>query len=192
MSTLTKLHALIANDDGSWFVQGLEIDYAAEAESLDGAKVRFEDGIAATARRHLGVFGHTQNMLQAAPPEVWKRAENWANTIRAARQPVTVTVPEVLPFGPFAYIQEVKLMRASGDLSFASPIVIATLKRHGVVASMDDEFREVLQKGVVLEVHRLPSDVHGNMLDRLARRFGFDPVEFSQEAEDLWNEIKRG
>lgn len=188
MSALAKLRVLITNDDGSWFLQGVEIDYAAEADSLDGAKACFKDGIGATARRHLGVFGQTNNMLQPAPAEVWKRAVK-ANTIQVVRQPVTVAVPEVLPFGPFDYIQEVKLMKASGDLSVASPIVIATLKRHGVVASMDDEYREVLEKGVVIEAHRLPTDVHVNMLDRLARRFGFEPIEFLHEEEDLWNEL---
>src|SRR5262249_4918652 len=146
MSALTKLRALITNDDGSWFVQGVEIDYAAEAESLDRAKAFFEDGIGATARRHLGAFGQTINMLAPAPSDVWKRAEQWVSTMQGTRQPVTVTVPQVLPFGPFAYIQEVKLMKASGDLAVALPIVLATLKRHGVVAAMDDEYREVLEK----------------------------------------------
>jgi len=187
VSALTKLRVLVANDDGSWFVQGVEIDYAAEAESLDRAKALFEDGIRATARRHLGVFGQTTNMAQPAPPEVWKRAVQ-PNVVQVARQPDAVSVPEVMPFGPFDYIQEVKFMKESGDLSVASPIVLATLKRHGVIVSMDDEYREVLEKGLVLEVHRLPSDIHVNMCDRLARRFGFDPMEFLREEEDLWNE----
>jgi hypothetical protein len=180
---------LITADDGSWFVQGIELDYGAEAESLDRAKAVFEDGIRATARRHLNVFGHIKNMLQQAPPDIWNRLSQKANIVQVAQEQATVMVPEVLPFGPFTYIQEVKLMKASGDICVASPIVIATLKRHGVVASADDEHREVLEKGVILEAHRLPSDVHSNMCDRLARRFGFDPIAFLEEEEDLWNEI---
>jgi hypothetical protein len=67
-----NLHVLVTNDDGSWFAQAAEIDYAAEGDSLNDVKQRFEEGLCATIHQHLKVYGHLDHMIQPAPREVWQ------------------------------------------------------------------------------------------------------------------------
>jgi len=207
MAPLARLAVLLTNDDGGWFAQGLEVDYAAEGQSMEDVKARFEEGIRATAQQHLSIWGDTTKMIQPAPAEIWKRILPHHQTFRATHRQSnpdhrkspnpdgpdspssSVMVPPLLPFGPFEYIQEVKLMRPSGDISVVLPIVVGTLKRHNVATSTDEEHRDVFQKGHVLQVHRLPWDVHANMLDHLARRFAFEPISFLEVEEDLWKEL---
>lgn len=69
-----NLRVLLINDDGSWFAQGLEIDYFAQGDSLDDAKARFERGLEATLDEHLKVHGTISGALQVAPKEVWGEA----------------------------------------------------------------------------------------------------------------------
>jgi hypothetical protein len=67
-----NLHVMITNDDGSWFAQAFEIDYAAQGSTLDDVKARFETGLYATIDEHLKVFGGLKQLVQPAPPEVWQ------------------------------------------------------------------------------------------------------------------------
>jgi hypothetical protein len=67
-----NLRVVLYNDDGSWFAQGLEIDYFAEGQSLPDVQERFRNGLSATIDYHLKVYGGISGILQAAPPEVWK------------------------------------------------------------------------------------------------------------------------
>ncbi len=67
-----NLHVLVTNDDGSWFAQAAEIDYAAQGESLDDVKKRFEEGLCSTIDLHLRMYDSIDNMIQPAPPEVWQ------------------------------------------------------------------------------------------------------------------------
>jgi hypothetical protein len=78
-----NLRVMITNDDGSWFAQGLEIDYAAQGESLDDAKRRFEQGLAATITEHLRVYGTIERLLQPAPREVWQEFLGPSAMVRA-------------------------------------------------------------------------------------------------------------
>ena len=67
-----NLHVIVTHDDGSWFAQAAEIDYAAQGESLDDVKTRFQDGLCATIHEHLKVYGHIDHFIQPAPADVWK------------------------------------------------------------------------------------------------------------------------
>jgi hypothetical protein len=75
---IINLHVLIQNDDGSWFAQGLEIDYAAEGATIEDAKTNFENGLSATIFEHIKVYGHFWGVLKPAPEEAWRTW--WAAT----------------------------------------------------------------------------------------------------------------
>jgi len=66
-----NLRVMITNDDGSWFAQGLEIDYAAEGTSLSVVKNNFEQGLLATIVNHLQTYGSINYLLHPAPQPVW-------------------------------------------------------------------------------------------------------------------------
>jgi hypothetical protein len=205
MAGVGKLTVLITNDDGSWFAQGLEIDYAAEAKSLEDLKPRFEDGIAATVREHLRVFGQLEGFLVPAPPEVWKRASRAEALVEVPiqRDPLAslessrdlaagrraVIVPEALPFGRFSYFRQIRMTNDPRESSTFMGVALAVFQRHGVAVSNDTDGRTVLQKDQVLEVHHLPIDIHENLLARLGRRFGVDRQAFRDEEADLWRTV---
>lgn len=52
----------LRNDDGSWFVEGNLIDYAAEGTSQHDALERFTTGLTATAHEHIRKFGSTSRL----------------------------------------------------------------------------------------------------------------------------------
>lgn len=67
-----NLKVVVVNDEGNWFAQGLDIDYAAQGKSLDEVKQHFQDGFKATIEQHLKIFGNIRKLLKPAPAEVWK------------------------------------------------------------------------------------------------------------------------
>jgi len=69
-----NLRVVLLKDEGRWFAQALEIDYLSEGASLEEAKKNFQTGLRATINQHLQTFGKIDNILKAAPPEVWKEA----------------------------------------------------------------------------------------------------------------------
>lgn len=71
-AVLWNLHVRITRDDEHWFAQGYEIDYAAEGDSLDDVKLRFQCGLSATIQEHLKIFGTAAKLLMPSPAEVWQ------------------------------------------------------------------------------------------------------------------------
>ena len=70
---LAHIKVLVLNDDGSWFAQGLDIDYAAQGTSLEDVKKRFEDGLEKTLIEHLKSRGNISGVLQVAPKQYWEK-----------------------------------------------------------------------------------------------------------------------
>lgn len=66
------LRVIIVKDGDGWFAQGLEIDYAAEGNSLKNVQKRFQEGLRATAQEHLKAYGTIEGLLKVAPNDVWK------------------------------------------------------------------------------------------------------------------------
>jgi predicted RNase H-like HicB family nuclease len=62
-----NLRVLIIEDDGDWFAQCQDLNYAAQGTSLEEVKLNFERGLAATVEEHLRIFGHIENLLGHAP-----------------------------------------------------------------------------------------------------------------------------
>ena len=73
---ILNLRVAIVQDGRFWFAQGLDIDYGAQGSSLDDVTEQFESGLVATIHRrhseHLKIYGTIENVLQVAPPTVWK------------------------------------------------------------------------------------------------------------------------
>lgn len=67
-----NIKVIVCEDDGIWFAQGLDIDYAAEGKSLKNVQENFQKGLAATVGLHLQAFNTIENLLVPAPIEVWK------------------------------------------------------------------------------------------------------------------------
>lgn len=79
---LGNIRVLLMPDDGGWFAQGLDIDYAAQGDSLKAAKREFEDGLEATVHAHLQKTGDIRALLKFAPPEMWDLASDPAVQLR--------------------------------------------------------------------------------------------------------------
>ena len=67
-----NLHVLVTHDEGGWFAQGAEVDYAAQGSSLENVKKHFEEGFAETIHLHLKMYGTAKYFLSnSAPPDVF-------------------------------------------------------------------------------------------------------------------------
>lgn len=99
-----NLRVVVFNDDGSWFAQGLEIDYFAEGQTLEEVQARFRDGLSATIDYHLRLYGDIDGVLQVAPPEVWKEFIGGSATLRKRYSQVSFHAGQgdVLAYLPFA------------------------------------------------------------------------------------------
>jgi hypothetical protein len=71
---LGNLRVLIVPDGKFWFAQALEIDYAAQGDSVDEAKKNFQEGLAETIDLNLRMYGTIEKLLESAPSEVLKEA----------------------------------------------------------------------------------------------------------------------
>jgi len=102
-----NLRVFITRDDGSWFAQALEIDYASEGSTLAKVKKNFEYGLAATIHEHLKAFGNLEKLVQPAPQE------SWLELFRAAKMKglysqLSVHAFESLPFQQIQYFEQSK------------------------------------------------------------------------------------
>src|SRR5687767_2426909 len=66
------LRVMVTEEEGCWFAQGLELDYAAQGSSWMEVRKAFEDGLTATIDAHLKKFGHLDYFNVRAPDEVWE------------------------------------------------------------------------------------------------------------------------
>lgn len=101
-----NLRVMITRDDGSWFAQALEIDFAAEGTSLPDVKRRFEKGLGATIDEHIRVFGNIEKLLQPAPREAWRELLSVIPGVDRYRfSQVSIHVEKALPFKGITYIE---------------------------------------------------------------------------------------
>ena len=67
---LLDLSVMITKEEGYWFAQCLEIDYAVDGESRKDVMDRFTAGLAETIDMHLSKFDSIDNLLKPAPSRV--------------------------------------------------------------------------------------------------------------------------
>ena len=101
---IPDIKVLVSNNDGSWFAQGLEIDYAAQGQSLQDVKNKFSEGLERTLDAHLATYKNIKGVLQLAPKEYWDQyfgqVEQWVYThgsVHVATADITVTLKYVEP-----------------------------------------------------------------------------------------------
>ena len=68
------LRVFIVPDGKFWFAQGLEIDLAAQGESVEDARKNFEVGLESSIDLHLRMYENIEGLLKLAPSEVWQEA----------------------------------------------------------------------------------------------------------------------
>lgn len=105
-----NLRVILVPDGKYWFAQGLEIDYAAQGDSIEDAKKQFEDGLTATVQQHLRMFGNIEKLLKVAPTEAW--LDLWTNAkARHSRYSQLSTheiIRNTLPFDAIDYVEVAK------------------------------------------------------------------------------------
>jgi len=69
---IKSLHVMLLQDDGGWFAQGLEVDYASCGKTIDEAKDNFANGLVLTVCEHLTMHGNLDKVLVVAPQEAWE------------------------------------------------------------------------------------------------------------------------
>ncbi|MBY0498854.1 MAG: hypothetical protein K2P74_04445 [Nitrosomonas sp.] len=69
--TSQLLTVMLTAEDGGWFAQGLEIDYAACGATLEEAKENFAHGLVSTMTEHMKMHESLKHFLVPASPEVW-------------------------------------------------------------------------------------------------------------------------
>jgi hypothetical protein len=69
---LGNLRVVLLEEDGVWFAQSLDIDYAAQGDSIEDVKSRFSRGLFQTVKTHITLYGSIEKLLRPAPAEVWK------------------------------------------------------------------------------------------------------------------------
>ncbi|MBL0142627.1 MAG: hypothetical protein IPP91_11140 [Betaproteobacteria bacterium] len=117
---IDALRVLILEDEGGYFAQGLEIDYAASGESVDEVKQNFSQGLMLTMDEHLKMHGHLEKFLVPAPAEAWKELFHPpAGTVKAkfscvrlvdierkvAKPRAASRISALFPFGNLAFIE---------------------------------------------------------------------------------------
>jgi hypothetical protein len=107
------LRVVLFADSDQWIAQGLEIDYAAQGDSVDAAKAAFESGLAATLQENLRVFGKIAMVLRPAPSEVWQSVllpgavltRHSQISLESPADATTAVSSSSLPFNGISYIQ---------------------------------------------------------------------------------------
>jgi|SRR5579875_389764 len=88
-----NLRVLLTDEEGAWFAQGLEIDYATQGVSFEDVKHKFEEGLRATIKEHLRIFGSIENLLVTAPDETWQEFFVHATGLRFRHSQVSFHAP---------------------------------------------------------------------------------------------------
>ena len=69
---LGPIKVIVCNEGGSWFAQGLDIDYAASGNSFEAVKHNFEVGLYATIDLHIKAYNGLKKFLKPAPLDAWQ------------------------------------------------------------------------------------------------------------------------
>jgi predicted RNase H-like HicB family nuclease len=68
-----SLRVLIVQDEeGYWFAQSRDIDYAAGGDTLEDVQRNFETGLSQTIKVHLEHFGNIDRIMRTPKPEDWQ------------------------------------------------------------------------------------------------------------------------
>ncbi|MGA3026969.1 MAG: hypothetical protein ABSF98_19605 [Bryobacteraceae bacterium] len=69
-----NLHVLLIPSGSNWVAQGVEIDYVAQGDSIEGAKHNFEHGLESSIDLNIRMYGNIEGLLTFGPDEVLREA----------------------------------------------------------------------------------------------------------------------
>ena len=117
-----SLSVLLSHDDGDWFAQSLEIDYAAAGSTVEEVKENFAKGLSATILEHLRLHGEIDNLLKPAPQDAW--TEFYAADPSSLKQKVSTIQFHCLKDGmPTGLLEEKMLQRFPfREIKFLEPL----------------------------------------------------------------------
>jgi hypothetical protein len=103
-----NLRVLIVPDGEFWYAQGLEIDYGAQGDTKEEAKINFQAGLYATIALQLTTNGNIDEILKFAPDEILQEASRKKQSIHQFAHVSTHEVPELalsmFPFDGIDYL----------------------------------------------------------------------------------------
>ena len=104
------LRVVIAQEDGGWFAQALEIDYVAQGSSLEDVQNNFSEGFTATIDEYLKVYGSINELLKPAPAEVWRElvfmpSQQGFDYVQVSIHELPPRVRGLMPFGAIQYMK---------------------------------------------------------------------------------------
>lgn len=100
-----SLKVLLTEEGGSWFAQGLEIDYAAYGKSIQETKNNFELGLKCTITEYLKLHGSIEEFLIPAPKEAWKEYYSAIHNLDEKKKKISSDEKESFPFGEIEYLE---------------------------------------------------------------------------------------
>lgn len=104
-----SLRVIVSEQQGYWFAQGIEIDFAASGSSLDDVQERFEHGLVETISAHLSKYGTIEKLLKYAPKSEWQgltgSKEYFVDMVSVHELQDQVATTE-LPFKQIAYLEK--------------------------------------------------------------------------------------
>ncbi|MFY9824301.1 MAG: hypothetical protein WAM82_23195 [Thermoanaerobaculia bacterium] len=101
-----NLRVMLTDDDGSWFAQGLEINYFAQGSSIEDVQRRFQNGLRETIDFYLKLYGNIDDFMHVAPPEVWAEFYRGKPGLRKLYSQVSVHFDnerQAFPFNAIAF-----------------------------------------------------------------------------------------
>ena len=98
-----NLRVMIMKTPTYWFAQGLEIDYAAQGETIEEVKECFQTGLDLTIKEHLTVHDSIEKLLVPAPKTVWREFFESRNCVVAHYS--TIGVHKMFPFESLVYYE---------------------------------------------------------------------------------------
>ena len=104
-----NLRVIICEDAGIWFAQGLEIDYAANGNSLKDVQSNFEHGLAATIDLHLRANDTIKTLLVPAPAKVWQELAGGSRKYeytQISAHKLEAPAFQELPYGGICYLEQ--------------------------------------------------------------------------------------
>ncbi len=105
-----SLRVLIVKDDeGLWFAQSCDIDYASSGKSLEDVQRNFELGLSETIKAHLEHFGNIDRIMRTPAQEDWRdlldKSHGDYGLTMVAQHKIEDKV-EGLPYSNIAFYQE--------------------------------------------------------------------------------------
>lgn len=178
-----SLTVLLTQEDGGWFAQSLEIDYAACGETIEETKENFISGLTSTMKEHMLMHNSLKHFLKPADADAWDlyyKINNSSASVKAldalpkdsgCEDSAFLSLKNMFPFGKIAFLDPCQ----HRFMWVQRAIVINVLEKCSSTSGFSvstDENDVLLVKNGIPESIRLPEKVPSQMLQRLSKKYG--------------------